>query len=116
MNGSIPLNCYKLFSDHGSWLLVSFRFSNPVVADRILRSFIRKGVVWKRISALEMFNHSCVYFAVFRFGACRFDIGHRDVIRYSDFFFRRFVDCYSHGERVSLEGFYSRIDLPSSEA
>lgn len=107
------LNFYKLFSNNGSWLLLSFRHPDPVVADNILRLFIRCGVVWKRISEVESLNHSLRFFSRFRVGALLFSVGHRDHIRYSDFFFKNLVERYEW-DYSPLEGLHSGIVLSSS--
>lgn len=109
-----PINYYKCFY-RGSWCIISFRYSDCVVADNIVKRFIRHGVVWKRISEDVFFNHTLTRFATFRLGAIRFDVGSRDPISYSAFFYSRLVGCYDSSYNFAVNSIYPGVVLPTSE-
>lgn len=111
---NLPINYYKCFF-RGSWCIISFRYHDCVIADNIVRRLIRCGVVWKRITAENFLDHTLTYFATFRLGALRFDVGSRDTVRYSSFFYSRLVDCYDFSFDCAFGRIYPGIVLPPSE-
>lgn len=106
-------NYYKLFTKNGDWCIVSFEYENPVVADRIIKCFIRYNIHYARISKERFLEYNPTVFYVFRIGAIRFDVCSNCYISPSLFFYRRFVIGYVSCEKNS-DGLHAHLKLPSS--
>lgn len=89
-----PTNYYKLVHPKGGFCIVSFRFLDPVVADNIIKLFIRCNIRYGRISQERVFEHTLKHFDIYRIGAISFYVGSRDFIRPRDYFYDRFVRGY----------------------
>lgn len=94
VNREVPINYYKLVHPKGGFCIVSFRFLDPVVADNIIKLFIRYNVQYGRISQERFFEHTLKHFDIYRIGAICFYVGSRDRIRPIDYFYDRFVRGY----------------------
>lgn len=94
VNKETPTNYYKLVHPKGGFCIVSFRFLDPVVADNIIKLFIRYNIRYGRISQERVFGHTLQHFGLYRVGAICFYVGSRDYIRPRDYFYERFVDGY----------------------
>jgi len=90
----VPFNYYKLTHPKGGFCIVSFQFSNPVVADNIIKLFVRYNINYGRISQERFFEHTLKHFDLFRIGAIRFHVGSRDFIRARDYFYSSFVNGF----------------------
>lgn len=109
------INYYKVsnLKSH-EWCILSFEFSNPVVADRIAKSLVYYDCSIEHISPERFLGYNLRYFSVFRIGALRFDCGSRDVIRYSHLFKRRFCIGYVNHSQT-CDGVHSHFLLPFSQ-
>ena len=100
-NREVPTNYYKLVHPKGGFCIVSFRFLDPVVADNIIKLFIRYNIRYGRISQERVFEHTLKHFNLYRIGAISFYVGSRDFIRARDFFYSRFVNGFvEHSQTI----------------
>lgn len=101
VNKETPINYYKLVHPKGGFCIVSFRFLDPVVADNIIKLFIRYNIRYGRISQERVFEHTLKHFDLYRIGAICFYVGSRDFIRPRDYFYERFVNGFvEHSEAL----------------
>lgn len=108
------INYYKVFNRKThEWCILSFVFSNPVVADRIAKSLIFYDCAIERISPERFLDYRLRYFSIYRIGAIRFDCGSRDPVRYSHLFKYRFTIGYVDSSQT-CDGIHSRFLMPFS--
>lgn len=95
------VNYYKLKHPKGGFCILSLCYPDSVVADHIVKCFIRYNIDYGRISQEKVFQHTLKHFDLFRIGAICFNVGSRDNIRFSDYFYSRFVDGFvEHSEAL----------------
>lgn len=109
------VNYYKVSNRKThEWCILSFDFSNPVIADRIAKSLIFYDCTIERISPQRFLDYNLRYFETYRIGAIRFDCGSRDPIRYTRLFKHRFIIGYVDCAQTR-DGIHAHFLLPFSQ-
>lgn len=100
---------FKLFH-HRDWCIISFKTRLSLEdAKRIVFSFTRFDVLVAPMEFENYLGYDLKRFAVFEFGALKFEVGSRDPIRFSDFFHKEF--CIRLANVYHL---HPTVNVPSS--